>query len=172
MEMKHSIIRQYDFNLVFAKKLVDDLTNEQMTVKPSQGFENHPAFTLGHLVTGTAMTIEELGGKYEIPDGWDELFLRNGPGDPRLPSEDKNKYPRKDELLEELEKQHEVLKQKLLEIEDKKLDEKIQWRFTNHMPTLLDFVVFMCINHEAMHLGQLSAWRRAMGLPSALGQIT
>ena len=52
------------------------------------------------------------------------------------------------------------------------MDEKIQWRFTKHMPALLDIVVFMCINHEAMHLGQLSAWRRAMGLPSALGEIT
>jgi DinB superfamily len=169
--MKQRIIRQYDFNLVFAKQLVDDLTDEQMTTKPSIGFENHPAFTLGHLVTGSAMTIEDLGGKIEIPDGWGELFLRKGPGDPSLPSDNIKLYPTKNDLLKELEKQHNKLKECLLTIEDFKLDEKVQWRFASYMPTLIDVVIFMCINHEAMHLGQLSAWRRAMGLSTALGKI-
>ena len=172
MSIKEGIINQYDFNLVFAKKLVEDLSEEQMTQSPAKGLENHPAFTLGHLITGTAMTVEDLGGKMDIPQGWEELFLRKGPGDPRLPIKDPSLYPRKNELIKELEKQHERLKSHFLSIEDSKLNEKISWRFSSYMPTLWDLVIFMCINHEAMHLGQLSAWRRAMDLPSALGQVT
>ena len=170
-EIIQSIIRQYDFNLAFAKKLVEDLTNEQMTAKPYPGFENHPAFTLGHLVTGTVNLIEDLGGKADIPDGWNELFLRKGPGDPRLPSDQTELYPAKEKLLKEFERQHDKLKEYLLATEDHKLDEKIEWRFDSYMPTVMDVVLFMCTIHEAMHLGQLSAWRRAMGLPSALGAL-
>jgi hypothetical protein len=165
------IIRQYDFNLDYARKLVEDLNETQMTTTPYVGYENHPAFTLGHLVTGSALMVEDLGGKLKIPEEWDELFLRKGPGDPRLPTTEINLYPSKIKLLEELEKQHETVKEALLSIDENKLNKEFKWRFSKYMPTLLDLAVFMCINHEAMHLGQLSAWRRAMGLPSALAGI-
>lgn len=169
--MIQEIIHQYDFNLRFAKILVEDLSEEQMTLCPYPGLENHPAFTLGHLITGSALTNEDLGGKYEIPDGWSELFLRRGPGDPRLPDLEKSIYPLKEELITELENQHERLKDKIRLIDPFKLNEPISWRFSYYMPTLKDLLIFMCINHEAMHLGQLSAWRRAMKLPSALAML-
>ncbi len=169
--MIQEIINQYDFNLAFASKLLEDLSDDQMTTSPSIGFENHPAFTLGHLVTGSALLIEDMGGKYELPNGWSELFLRKGPGDPRLPDQNKSIYPAKLALLAELEKQHELVKLKLNDLDDLQLNETIKWRFSSFMPKLKDLIVFMCINHEAMHLGQLSAWRRAMKLPTALGQM-
>ena len=165
------IINQYDFNLVYAKKLVEDLSEIQMTKKPYTGFENHPAFTLGHLVTGSALMAEDLGGIFEVPEGWADLFLRKGPGDPRLPMEDVTLYPAKIKLLDELERQHEKVKALLNAMDEKKLSERIKWRFNEYMPTILDLTIFMCINHEAMHLGQLAAWRRAMNLSSALAAI-
>lgn len=168
--MVQTIIKQFDFNLAFAKKLVEDVSEEQMTIIPSKGLENHPAFTLGHLVSGSAMTVEDLGGEFKIPNGWKELFLRNGPGDPRLPKKDVT-YPTKQELLAELEKQHDLVKEYLLKATEEQLATPIKWRFDSYMPTLLDVVLFMCVNHEAMHLSQLSAWRRAMDLPTALGNL-
>src|SRR5205085_12062260 len=96
-----ALIRQYDFNLAYAFALVEDLDDTQMTTTPCAGFENHPAFTLGHLVTGSALMAEDLGGKYQLPQGWDELFLRKGPGDPRLPSIEIKLYPAKINLLNE-----------------------------------------------------------------------
>jgi hypothetical protein len=165
------IISQYDFNFQWAHKLVEDLDDDQMTFTPHKGFENHPAFTLGHLVTGSALMAEDLGGIREIPRGWDKLFLRKGPGDPRLPTLERQTFPKKNLLLEELERQHEIVKRLLLTSDENKLNEKTQWRFDRYFPTLLDLTVFMCINHESMHLGQLSAWRRAMNLPSALVKL-
>jgi hypothetical protein len=168
---KEMVIRQYDFNLLYAKKLVEDLDPNQMTTSPSPGFENHPAFTLGHLVTGSAETVKDLGGAYSIPDNWNMLFLRTGPGDPKLPETDPDLYPSKNELIGELENQHSLVKKYFLEASDTLLSENTKWRFSSYMPTLYDIVCFMCINHEAMHLGQLSAWRRAMKLPSALKNL-
>ena len=165
------IIKQYDFNLEYARALVKDLMSDQMTTIPSNGLENHPAFTLGHLVSGSALLAEDLGGEFEMPDKWADLFLRKGPGDPRKPDPDKGKYPSKELLLGELEDQHNKVKKLLNSLDKKKLSESIKWRFSSYMPTLLDIIVFMCVNHEAMHLGQLAAWRRAMGLNSALGTL-
>ena len=166
-----NIIKQYDFNLEYARILVHDLKADQMTVIPANGLENHPAFTLGHLVSGSALLAEDLGGEFEMPDKWADLFLRKGPGDPRKPDPDKSKYPSKELLLRELEDQHNKVKKLLKSNDEKGFSEKIKWRFSSYLPTLLDIIVFMCINHEAMHLGQLAAWRRAMGLSSALGTL-
>jgi len=166
-----SIFRQLDFNLDYAKKLVEDLSETQMTFKPADGLENFPAFTIGHLVTGCAMMVEDLGGEYKIPEGWSELFLRTGPGDPRLPNPDSNVYPSKEDLLDELERQHEKIKNILLSSDIVKISEEVKWRFHNYFPTLFDLTLFMCVNHEAMHLGQLAAWRRAAKLPSALSKL-
>ena len=167
----NSIINQYDFNLDYAKKLVEDVSDDQMTIIPSNGLVNHPAFTIGHLVSGSALLAEDLGAKFEMPDKWADLFLRKGPGDPRKPDIDKNKYPTKQLLINELEHQHNKVKDLLINVDAKELNENIKWRFSSYMPTLLDIITFMCINHEAMHLGQLAAWRRAMNLSSALGSL-
>jgi hypothetical protein len=91
-----TIIRQYDFNLKYAHALVQDLSIDQITISPTVGLENHPAFTLGHLISGSAGLAEDMGAKFELPDHWEELFLRKGPGDPRKPDSDKSKYPSKD----------------------------------------------------------------------------
>lgn len=166
-----TIINQYDFNLDYAKKLVEDISNDQMTIIPSNGLDNHPAFTIGHLVSGSALLAEDLGAKFEMPDNWTSLFLRKGPGDPRKPDVDRSKYPSKKLLINELEYQHIKVKDLLKNVDQNKLNENIKWRFSSYMPTLLDIITFMCINHEAMHLGQLAAWRRAMNLTSALGSL-
>ena len=166
-----NIIKQYDFNLEYAKALVQDLTEEQMTVVPALGLDNHPAFTLGHLVSGSADLASDLGEDFEMPEGWTQLFVRQGPGYPRKPDLDKKKYPSKNELVKELENQHNKVKGLLRSLDESRINEPLKWRFANFMPTLGDVIVFMCINHEAMHLGQLAAWRRSMGLESALASI-
>lgn len=142
-----------------------------MTVIPSRGLVNHPAFTLGHIVSGAAITAKDLGLEMEMPEGWRELFMRRGPGDPRMPDSDALKYPPKTELLAELERQHERVKAELVKFTDEQLNAPFAWRFDSFMPTLLQLITFLCINHEAMHLGQLAAWRRAMGKDSALKKM-
>ena len=165
------IVRQYDFNLVHAEKLVEDVRPDQMTRTPTKGLENHPAFTLGHLVSGSALLVGDLGGSPDMPAGWSELFQRNGPGDPRRPDPDPDRYPSKGELLRELERQHGRAKDLMADLDGEALSRPFRWRFSGRMPTLLDLIAFMCVQHEAMHLGQLAAWRRAVGLGSALGAI-
>jgi hypothetical protein len=169
--MVAEIIHQLDFNLAYAKKSVEDVTEEQMTIKPSAGLDNHPAFTLGHLATAYANLMNNLTGEYILADGFKEIFLRNGPGDPTLPETNVSAYPSKEKILAEMDRQHQRLVTHLLRMDEKKLKENFEWRFSSFFPTYLDRITFLCVNHYAMHLGQLAAWRRAMGLPSALAAL-
>lgn len=163
------LIRQLNFNLRYAESLVADLDEAQMCAVPGPGLENHPAFTLGHLATGANLMVEDLGAGSDIPELWVERFQRRGPGDPRLPEPGAN--PGKAELLAELKRQHDRLKAAILAFPAERWQEPFSWRFKTYMPTTADLALFLCVNHEAMHLGQLAAWRRGMGLPSALATL-
>jgi uncharacterized damage-inducible protein DinB len=169
--MISQIIHQLEFNRAYAKKSVEDVSESQMTIKPAAGLDNHPAFTLGHLTTSYANLMNNLTGEYILASGFKEVFLRSGPGDPTLPAPDAAAYPSKENLLAELDQQHERLVAYLQTLDEKKLNENFEWRFSAYFPTYYDRIMFLCVNHYAMHLGQLAAWRRAMGLPSALATL-
>lgn len=167
-------LRLYAWNLEYARALVADLAPTQCTQACGPGLENHPAWTIGHLVTGSDLLAADLGLARELPTGWQELFERRGPGDPRLPVADPDAYPPMEELLDELARQHrrvEMVWREKLEARSPSgpaLSAPFAWRFAGALPTLGDAALFLAISHEAMHLGQLAAWRRAQGLPSAL----
>ena len=169
--MKNILVNTYAFNLRYAEELVADVDAVMMTQSPSDGLENHPAFTLWHLTSAAAMTSKYLGGPYEFDPEWEKIFRRKGPGDPRRPEKNAALYPSKEELLKELTKQHNQVEELVLNLEEERFGEPAKWRFSEYMPTLGDLLFFMCITHESMHLGQLAGWRRAMGLPSALAKL-
>ncbi|MCB9858537.1 MAG: DinB family protein [Phycisphaerales bacterium] len=165
------IERALAFHLVYARQLVEDLTHEQMCSVPGPGHENHPAFTLGHLCTGADMTAEDVGMKRDLPAGWQDLFERRGPNDRRLPDAASADYPKKTELLAELERQHARIVDGLRRTTSERFGSLTKWRLGRWLPTQLDALLFMCVSHESMHLGQLAAWRRAMGLPAAMASL-
>lgn len=165
---KEVLLNLYQFNLAYASQLVVDVPDELMATVPHLGLENHPAFTLGHLSVAAAMTVRTLGGDYGLPESYDGLFGRKGPGDPRQPTTERAVYPSKTALLNELKRQHGKLEEQIRILSPEEWSKPVKWRYNSYMPTIEDLVYFMCITHENMHLGQLAAWRRAMNLPSAL----
>ncbi len=165
------LIAQLQFNFTYLQDLVIDIKEDDMTFSPSIGLENHPSFTLGHIITAYGLTIKHLGGTYTISKQWDNLFRRKGPGDSRLPTKAPNAYPTKNELIDELKVQHNTLLKHFKEITEDKLYEKMTWRFSKYFPNTIDFLYFMCISHYSMHISQLAAWRRAMDMPSSLARL-
>jgi hypothetical protein len=166
--LEDSVLRAYRWNLRYAEALVADLCGEDAVEPGPPGLENHPAWTLGHLVTGANLLAESLGLEDDLPDGWRELFERRGPGDPRVPEADAARYPPLDALLAELRRQHERVERAWRERDAAFWAATEDWAFGRELPTNADSSIFMELTHEALHLGQLAAWRRARGLPSAL----
>lgn len=158
----------------YAARLTADLTPEQMTYSAGPGHENHPAFTLGHLVTAADMAAQDLGLPSDLPPGYADLFLRRGPSDRRLPApaNGQQSYQSRVALLAELNRQHNRIIARLGSVSNEQLQAPVeQWKLAAYFPTLLETLVFMTTTHAATHLGQLAAWRRAMGLPAAMAEM-
>ncbi|TMP97380.1 MAG: DinB family protein [Verrucomicrobia bacterium] len=143
------VLHTYKMNLGFAKRLVGDVSADQMCAQP-HGVVNHPAWSLGGLSS-------------DLPAGWEDTWK---PGS--TPSPDKGRYPSKDDLLRVMEQQHARVAKALADADPTALaqplsDEKMRAFF----PTVGDFAVFLMTAHEMDHLGQIAAWRRTMGLGPA-----
>lgn len=155
----------YGFNLMYAETLVKDLSAEQMVEQPN-GVINHPAWSLGHLVVSSNSLGSQLGLESSLPEGWDKVFATGGE-----PSSDLSVYPSKDELLDALKAQH------ARNTEAVKNADPTSWATPHpnentrkYFPTIGDMATFLMTSHEMDHLGQIAAWRRAMGLGSATGR--
>ena len=162
--MLRHLIFTYQFNLDRARTLVRDLSDEQMTRQP-HGVVNHPAWLLGHLAASSNQVAKMLGLDSTFPAAWAGAFSIGG-----TPSGDAADFPAKEELLAELAAQHERVAGALASADPALFDRAhpnagARKRF----PTIGDYTVFMISTHEGSHLGQIAAWRRAMGLGSATG---
>ena len=160
--MRDHVAYLYGFNLSNAEKLVNDVSPEQMAQQPG-GVINHPAWSLGHLVVSADHLGQLLGLESSLPEGWDKTFATGG-----VPSANGADYPSKEEILDALKTQHarntEAFKQAdVSTFSNPHPNEKTRAYF----PTIGDMVIFMMTSHEMDHLGQIAAWRRAMGLGSA-----
>lgn len=157
--MLSHVVFTYGFNLVTAKRLVQDLTPEQMCQQP-HGVVNHPAWSLGHLAGGSVGILKALGHEAELPAAWGDVFKTGG-----IPSADASAYPSKEELLATFESLHERVATAVAEADPATLAQAHpNEAFRKYFPTVGDMVVFLMTAHEMDHLGQLAAWRRALGL--------
>ena len=142
-----------------------------MTKSGGTGLENHPGFYTRTFSFCGCFNISVFKRAVRNRPQMEKLFRRKGPGDPRRPDTDISLYPTRMALLEELEKQHQIVDKLVHDLEIQRFSEQVTWRFDHYMPTLGQLLQFMCITHESMHLGQLAAWRRKMDLPSALAKL-
>ncbi|MCP5065736.1 MAG: DinB family protein [bacterium] len=165
------LLNHYAWNLAYADALTRDVDVALWARSGGQGLENHPAWTLGHLVTGSALVAADLGASPALPDGWRDLFERRGPNDSRRPDEDASHYPPREVVWAELVRQHELVTNALRGAEPESLTTREAWRFDGYLPTSMDALLFMLVGHENVHLGQLGCWRRRFGLPSAMASM-
>ena len=116
-------------------------------------------------IVGWHSESEEWAASCYYPPNWDEM----GPGDRRLP-EIGDDAPSKEELLDELRRQHDCVVQTLQETPEDVFGVVHEWKLSHHLPRTADIVMFQCL-HEMLHLGQLASWRRAMQLPAAMARM-
>ena len=162
--MLNHVTYLYGFNLRYAEMLVNDVSDEQMTEQPG-GVINHPAWSLGHLTVSADRLGQLLGLDSDLPEGWSETFKTGGE-----PSGDGAAYPGKEEILGALKEQHDRNTVAANDFDASRFAEPHPDEGSRkYFPTIGDMVVFMMTSHEMDHLGQIAAWRRAMGLGSATG---
>jgi hypothetical protein len=161
----------------YADRLLVGVTPAQFARKPSAAGGglihcNHPAWVYGHFTIYPAKIAAMVGldgAPFAAPAGFEDLFkdgtecrddpASGGPG---------AIYPSMQVITEAFARTHDALFNALEKVDDARLlepvtDEKARARW----PVVGGRVIFMCNNHLMMHLGQISTWRRCMGLPAA-----
>lgn len=156
-----NVLASHAFNLMYARKLTADIKPEQACAQP-HGVPNHAAWVIGHLAASCDFAGSFLGLAPASPKEWGTLF-----GNKSKPVADASKYPPLPELIAALEQGHARLVKAAKAAPASVFAGPCKVEGFNKMfPTVGDALAFILTGHEAMHLGQLSAWRRALGLPS------
>jgi len=124
---------------------------------------NHAAWITGHLTLVRASLANLLGQPADPVD-----MRKYGPGS--SPTPHAADYPTKTELLAAFNKAHAALVSALKTTKPETLaaQNPIE-QLRAAAPTIGDLVVMMTASHDGLHLGQLSVWRRAMGLNRVIG---
>ena len=162
----------YAFSLGLAGKLVEAVPDDQLCAQPVPGqVMNHGAFILGHLAWTSDQAIAllkpstpaaaALGEAAWNDAGSKELFAMGA-----KPLADHSRYPSKAVLLSHLEEGHGRFASAVTKLTPETLALPAPERMRGRFPTIGNVVVALLTSHESSHLGQLSAWRRALGYPS------
>lgn len=156
--MHDAILRTFGMTLDYLRRLVADVAEEQMTRQPA-GAVNHPAWILGHLVYSCQAIGGELGLQPWLSHDWRRRF-----GTGSTPVADRACYPSKSELLQQLAEGQRRLTERLRELGDAGLKEPLpDERYRSEFPTVADAVLHILGAHAAVHVGQVSVWRRVAG---------
>jgi uncharacterized damage-inducible protein DinB len=145
----------------YLARLVEDHDDAELRTPIATG-GNPPAWILAHLAVANDYALRMLGEPRIAPAEWHKRF---GPG--LSPKDDPNPLPSKAELLEKLGKGRQTLSAAALKADPERMGERQTIEFFKDTPvqTIGDVVAHLLTTHLAIHLGQLSAWRRTHGRP-------
>lgn len=131
---------------------------------------NHPTFIYGHLAIYPQMILGALGvepGDAGVPEKYTELFMH---GVECQHDPDGSIYPGFDEVRATFKKAHAAVRAHLATLDEETLGKAISSndRLREVFGTCDAMALFMLHDHYMFHLGQLSTWRRCVGLGSVM----
>lgn len=154
-----SLLTGWDRNLDYAKKLVSDLTDEQMVLQPVTEL-NHPAWCFAHVCAYHPV----IAGLVRGADPQDPLNHRFGMKS--KPEADASLYGSRDEVIAAYEAGHVAVSDALKAADDAAFERAMPIeRWQKPFPKVGTCLGYLMLVHESTHLGQVSAWRRVQGLP-------
>ena len=153
----------------YADRLLTDIQPDQFARFASLGGtvveSNHACFIFGHLALYPSKVISHLGGQADEPSGFN-VFSKDAKC---LDDPDGSIYPSMDVVVSAFKEGYGDVITTLGTASDDAMAQPNPsgGRMTELFPTLGSMLAFYAGGHMMMHLGQLSAWRRMVGLGSA-----
>lgn len=154
--------------LAYAAMLVDGITPETFARKPDGVDTNSPAFCFGHLALYPEMSLEAIGRKDLAiePGAFGDLF---GAGQQCKDDPEGTIYPSMEAIMTRFRDRHAVAFDAIAQTPDEvMLKENPRERLRERLPTVGAALGFYLGGHIFTHLGQVSAWRRCMGMKSVM----
>lgn len=147
--------------LWYANSLAEDIPADKFTAMPHPNM-NHPAWCYGHLAIYPDRMLTLLGYPQLAQENqkYRELFA-----DGTDCLDDHALYPAKNEILTTFNDRHKALVTILPEVDNAVMDQPVLIEsYKDKFPTIGHMFIFIMSAHFMSHLGQISAWRRAIGL--------
>ncbi len=154
------VLHSFAYCLDFLREQVADVAEADMVAQPN-GIMNHPAWVIGHLTLTCQLLGRAIGLPEWLPNDWAKSF-----GTGSVPVTDASLYETKNNALAMLRDAESRITQAVHQLDDSHLDELFpDESYRVVFPTIRHAITQVLVGHTANHIGQLSVWRRAMGLP-------
>ncbi len=159
--------------IVYAERMLTDVAAADFARFAQPGgqlvISNHPAFIFGHLSLYSSRIVELLGGDLAAirpPDSFHCLFSKDAvcQDDP-----DGTIYPHMDAVVDRFFAGYRAAEAILHDTDDATFlrTNPTEGRLSELFPTIGAMHAFYVSGHFMGHLGQMSAWRRMMGMSAA-----
>lgn len=151
----------------YAERLLKDVQPAQFA-RLAKGVEsNHPAWIFGHLSIYPDRVLEMLG-RPELAkprEGFEKIFGAGASAEPMRDDPSGSIYPDMESITAYYFDRTDAVISALAETSDEQLQKpNPNERMADRFPTVGAMTDFMLGAHSMMHFGQLSTWRRIMGL--------
>lgn len=157
--MKDEILVSFRLLTDYARRLTGDIAERDFVAQP-HGIANHPAWILGHLCSSMQAICGELEVAPWLPADWSSRF-----GTGTRPSDDVTEYPPKASMLEVFNESVQQVEAAVGGITSQQLTSPLpDEEYRKSLPTLGHALIHILVGHSSVHVGQLTAWRAAMGL--------
>jgi hypothetical protein len=153
------VLELYADSLTSLRECVAPIPDERMA-EQFPALVNHPAWTLGHLVTANAFAVQLLDGQPALGITLDRGVY--GPGS--TPTSVREQYASKSELLAALGRVHEQVAAAIAARHDTHFAKPAPEALRGLAPTVGRIVLYLTTCHEPYHLGQLVQWKKAAGI--------
>lgn len=161
------------FSVIYGESMLKDVTPAMFARQPHVNGKhivcNHPAWVYGHLGIYSSRCMELMGkplGPTAKPAGFEDLF-KNGTECKDDPAG--SIYPKMEQITSLYLSGYKAVLATLPEVADEVFlrENPGTGRIKELCPTIGGVVAFLMTGHPMSHLGQVSTWRRCMGLGSA-----
>ena len=155
-----SVLHSFAYGLDFLRDQVADVPAAGMVAQP-KGIVNHPAWLIGHLTYACQLLGGAVGLAPWLPEDWGRRFATG-----TVPVADAGAYKSKEDALAILRDAQSRITRAVQGLDDARLDEAFpDPSYRDVFPTIRHALTQVLVGHTASHVGQLSVWRKAMGLP-------
>jgi uncharacterized damage-inducible protein DinB len=159
----NGLLHAWNKNADYGQRLVADLDDAQMIAQPqwiSGPPMNHPAWVLSHLNVYLPIIAAVIRDEAFVDPKDHEFGMHS------RPQMDRATYASREELVGSFAAGHTTVSQLLESADDSVFAQAIRLpRWQGVFANAGALLPYLMLNHENGHLGQISAWRRALGLP-------
>ncbi len=164
-QIAESMVQGAELMVGLANLLCEDIPDEKFAFKAIEGLA-HPAFIMGHIAM-YAEDVLDFAGRSDLTRRdavWEAPFAMG-----TTCSSDASLYPSKQDILRRFNQRYAVALAEARKIPDEVLlSANDTGKFEDRFSSKGGLLNFALNGHPMMHLGQISAWRRSIGLGSVL----